>query len=361
MIRVPTLFIDPNRCKKNIRKMAVKAIRSKVEFRPHFKTHQSLEIGRWFKSAGVTKATVSSLKMADYFAKEWDDITVAFPTNILEIEIINRLASKIRLNLCIENIEVLLFLKKHLKSSIGVFLKMDIGYNRTGIDTDNDFLINTLLDKTRQIPLLKFKGFLGHAGHSYQCRSKEEVEKVHQKSKKKIIQLKAKHQKQYPNLIISIGDTPSCSVSEDFDEIDEIRPGNFVFYDITQNIIGSNELSEVAVAMCCPIVAKHPKRNELVIYGGGVHFSKDRIKDPKDGIIFGRVAYKKSGIWGSCVPRGIVKSLSQEHGIVSIPKEEMKEYEIGDLLWVLPVHSCMAADLMKEFYTPEGNIISMMT
>ena len=360
MIRVPTLFLDPVRCKKNIAKMAAKARRNNVAFRPHVKTHQSLAVARWLKEEGVAKITVSSLKMAAYFAQDWDDITVAFPTNILEIETINSLASKIQLNLCVENVEVLEFLKNHLKAPVGIFLKMDIGYNRTGIAVDRFSLIDQLLSQMDQAPMLQFKGFLGHAGHSYQCRSKEEIETVHQTSKEKFLILKSHYQEQYPELTLSYGDTPSCSVSEDFTGIDEIRPGNFIFYDLTQNIIGSNELDEIAVAMACPVVAKHPDRNEIVIYGGGVHLSKDRVEDPETGVIFGRIAEKKGSGWGACIPNMHLKSLSQEHGIVSVPKETMRDYAIGDLLWVLPVHSCMAADLMKEFHTPDGAILSAM-
>jgi D-serine deaminase-like pyridoxal phosphate-dependent protein len=331
-----------------------------VAFRPHVKTHQSLAVARWLKEEGVAKITVSSLKMAAYFAQEWYDITVAFPTNILEIETINTLASKIQLNLCVENVEVLEFLKNHLKAPVGIFLKMDIGYNRTGIAVDRFSLIDQLLSQMDQTPMLQFKGFLGHAGHSYQCRSKEAVEAVHQTSKEKFLILKSHYQEQYPMLTLSYGDTPSCSVTEDFTGIDEIRPGNFIFYDLTQNIIGSNELDEIAVAMACPVVAKHPDRNEIVIYGGGVHLSKDRVEDPETGVIFGRIAEKKGSGWGACIPNMHLKSLSQEHGIVSVPKETMRDYAIGDLLWVLPVHSCMAADLMKEFHTPEGAILSAM-
>ena len=75
----------------------------KLIFRPHFKTHQSLEIGKWFKELGTNKITVSSLKMAEYFSEKWEYITVAFPMNILEINTVNELAKKITLNVCIEN------------------------------------------------------------------------------------------------------------------------------------------------------------------------------------------------------------------------------------------------------------------
>ena len=50
--------------------------------RPHFKTHQSTEIGKWFKQKGLLNY-VSSISMAEYFSNEWNDITIAFPINIL--------------------------------------------------------------------------------------------------------------------------------------------------------------------------------------------------------------------------------------------------------------------------------------
>ena len=74
--------------------MADRAIQYNVRLRPHFKTHQSRQIAGWFREAGINCITVSSLKMAEYFAADgWDDITVAFPVNVLEHERINRLAA----------------------------------------------------------------------------------------------------------------------------------------------------------------------------------------------------------------------------------------------------------------------------
>ncbi|MCK5222536.1 MAG: alanine racemase, partial [Candidatus Aminicenantes bacterium] len=64
----PTLILDSAKCRKNIRSMLKKAAESEASFRPHFKTHNSREIGRWFREEGVDKITVSSVKMAGYFA-----------------------------------------------------------------------------------------------------------------------------------------------------------------------------------------------------------------------------------------------------------------------------------------------------
>jgi D-serine deaminase-like pyridoxal phosphate-dependent protein len=75
MITKPTLLIDKKKCKRNIEMMFLKAKINNVVFRPHFKTHQSLDIGQWFKELGVDKITVSSLEMAQYFSSEWKDIS----------------------------------------------------------------------------------------------------------------------------------------------------------------------------------------------------------------------------------------------------------------------------------------------
>ena len=358
-ITKPTLFIDKKKCRENISRMFSKAKTNSIELRPHFKTHQSLEIGSWFKDVGVKKITVSSVSMAEYFSMQWNDITIAFPTNILEIEPINALAKKITLNLCIENEESISFLGEHLKFKVNIFLKMDVGYHRTGINPTNSNLIKIILEKIDANPFLNFIGFLGHAGHTYKCKTHEAVKEIHSKSLSFMAKLKNEYIAQYPNLIISLGDTPSCSIADDFSGVDEIRPGNFVFYDLTQNHIGSNSIAQIAVALACPIVALHKKRSEIVVYGGGVHLSKDRLEDEK-GTIFGRVARKTENGWGDLIPNTYVKSLSQEHGIISVPNDEIDKYEIGDYLMILPIHSCMTGNLMKSYTTFEGQNISRL-
>ncbi len=359
-ITKPTLFLDKEKCKKNIQRMFQKAQENKLELRPHFKTHQSLEIGSWFKDLGVQKITVSSISMAEYFSTQWDDITIAFPTNILEIDSINKLASTITINLAIENEESIEYLSEHLKFEVNVLLKIDVGYHRTGINPNNIDFIDRIFHKIDQNPRINFIGFLGHAGHTYGCRTENEIKEIHSESIQIMSRLKTKYVDRYPNLTISLGDTPSCSVAEDFSGIDEIRPGNFVFYDLTQHSIGSNSMAQIAVALACPIVAVHADRSEVVVYGGGVHLSKDRLADNDHGVIFGRVALKTINGWGDPIPNTYVNSLSQEHGIISVQQRDIDTYKVGDFVFILPVHSCMAANSMKSYTTLEGERISRL-
>jgi D-serine deaminase-like pyridoxal phosphate-dependent protein len=348
MITKPTLLIDEARCKANIRKMLAKARRNDVQLRPHFKTHQSLAVGRWFKEAGVDRITVSSLSMAAYFSAEWDDITVAFPVNILEIATINTLAKKVKLNLLVESVESASFLAAHCEYEVGVFIQIDVGYHRTGLAPTKLDTIHAIVDLIEASEQLTFQGFLAHTGHTYDCRSREEILTRHETALIIMSGLKQQFQQRFPNGIASLGDTPACSVAENFTGIDEIRPGNFVYYDLTQHQIGSNSINEIAVAMACPIVALHPDRKEVVIYGGGVHFSKDRLEDEALGTIYGRVVAPQANSWGDLVPGMYLKKISQEHGTVAVPDALFANYKIGDLLMILPVHSCMAVDLMRH-------------
>ena len=360
MISKPTLLLDEQKCKANIAFMAERAKQFNVESRPHFKTHQSLEIGRWFKEAGVTKITASSLDMANYFAEEWDDITVAFPVNILEIDTINDLASRITLNVLIESETSLEFLKTHLQHPVNFYIKINIGNNRAGLLHYDIESIDALLEISKSSDKLNFIGFLGHAGQTYKSRSKADIIRVHEEAKMKLVNLKNQYKVHYPNIIASYGDTPSCSVAENFEGIDEIRPGNYTFYDMMQVQIGSCKVKDIAVALECPIVAIHPKQSEVVVYGGGIHLSKDRMDDDTFGTIYGNVAKKANHGWNKLIANTYVRAISQEHGIVKVPQSDLQNYKVGDTLLVLPVHSCMTADLMKCYKTLEGKDITMM-
>ncbi len=357
MITKPTFLIDEQKCRRNIQRILQKAQKSHTNFRPHFKTHQSLEIGRWFKEYGVDKITVSSVTMAEYFAEEWDDITIAFPVNILEIDSINQLAKNIKLNLIVESEESAKFLVEKIEFETGFFIKIDVGYHRTGISPKNFELIDKIIEISNESKKLHFKGFLTHAGHSYKARSFYEIKAIHEKSIKRIQPLKDHYKKIYPELIISVGDTPTCSIIDDFSMFDEIRPGNFVFYDLSQEQIGSCNIEQIAGVLACPIVAIHKNRNEIVIYGGGVHLSKERMEDDEYGTIYGRIVEQNDASWGEPIPNMYVKNLSQEHGIISVTDEEISRYKVGDLLYILPVHSCMTANLMDYYQTLDGKII----
>ena len=361
-ITTPTLLLDKSRCINNISNMIDRANRANVRLRPHFKTHQSAHIGQWYRDLGVDCICVSSLTMAQYFADDgWDDITVAFPVNILEIDKINTLASEINLSILIESNESLSFLEKHLNHRVNAWIKIDTGYQRTGIAAADGESITTLLDTLKNSTKVNFKGFLAHTGHNYNCTKAEEILENHHQTVLDLNELKDEFHKQWPQLEVSLGDTPACSISDEYHGIDEMRPGNFVFYDIMQYVLGSCQEQQIAVAMACPVVAKHASRNELVIYGGGVHFSKEYLKADDQGTkLFGALVKITPDGWSPILEGGYLASLSQEHGVIKCNASLFEQFTIGDIIGVLPIHSCMTANIMGHYQTLEGENIAIM-
>jgi len=361
-ITVPTLLVDKKKCFANIKFMSDKAKKNNLIFRPHFKTHQSIKIANWYREFGVDKITVSSLRMAEYFADDdWNDITVAFPVNVLEIERINSLAEKITLNLIVTSYEAITILNEKLKNKVNFFIKIDTGTHRTGIDAENKNEIDKILQESKKSDKLIFKGFLAHSGHTYKASSVEETKKIHNEELRIMNKLKTEYIKNYPGIINSVGDTPACSLLDNFEGMDEIRPGNFIFYDLQQWKIGSCSFDKIAVAMACPVVSKNEERKEILVYGGGVHFSKEVDTLEKGTPYFGYVVKLNENGWELPDKKNYIRALSQEHGIITASDELFKKTNIGNVLGILPIHSCMTADCMKKMFTLDGEEINMVT
>jgi D-serine deaminase-like pyridoxal phosphate-dependent protein len=361
-INKPTLVIDKTLCMSNIHNMVVKAQKHGLKFRPHFKTHQSATIGNWFRDAGVETITVSSVSMAKYFSQNgWDDITIAFPVNILEAAAIKELAERISLNVLIENVEALTMLKSKLTAKVGVYIEIDTGNFRSGVEVHRINQVDELISIMKGFRFFEFKGFLSHSGQTYATRSVDDILLKHADAVMKMRSIKEHYINSWPGAEVSIGDTPACTLSDQFDSVDEIRPGNFVFYDLMQEQLGVCKRSDIAAKVYCPVVSRHLSRNEFVIYGGAVHLSKEFIINQ-----FSKKSY--GAIGACCVESGVqarentwVAGLSQEHGIIHAGFDDIREFKIGGLAEIIPVHSCLTADLAGYYLTTDGERIEKMS
>jgi D-serine deaminase-like pyridoxal phosphate-dependent protein len=355
----PAFILDPAKAKDNIRIMAAKARASGVIFRPHFKTHQSRFIGGWFRNEGVSRITVSSLTMARYFADDgWNDITVAFPVNLPEIGLINDLASRISLGLVVEDLMTMIELTNRLTSPVDIYIKIDSGYHRTGLEPSDKDEIIRIKAAADAGALTAFSGILTHAGNTYSANGPEAIAEIARQSMDSMLRVKS-FLGDVGNCLISVGDTPSCSVLENFNGADEIRPGNFVFYDLMQMNIGSCTFSQIAGIVGCPVVAVHPRRRQAVIYGGAVHLSKDRIL-VEGKSVYGQLVEWDGMRWGVPVENSFLVSLSQEHGILEAPDKVIKMLRPGMIIGIIPVHSCLTANLLRRYHLISGETIDHM-
>lgn len=355
----PTLLLDVNKCKRNIQRMTDKAERLQVKLIPHMKTPQSVEVAQWCADEGIEAVTVSSLKMAQYFAQAgWKDITVAFPVNVLEIDVINELLSMgVDLKLFLLDPEVARKLNDGVGRQVKVLIELDAGYNRTGISTEDLKSIEALARTIVEAENLSLYGLYCHPGNTYQTNNIEEIRQIWAAAIRKMNFVRASLNGIKSDLIVRMGDTPGCTLVEQMEGIDEISAGNFIFYDLVMNYLDVCNEEDIAVTMACPVVAKNSTRNEIVVHGGAVHFSKDHLFDSDQNKFFGEVVILEEDGWSSIIEGIRVKSLSQEHGILTANDEIFNQIQTGDVLGILPIHSCLTANLMKSYTTLEGKEI----
>lgn len=353
-VHQPTLLLNQTVARQNIATMAQKARLQQVRFRPHFKTHQSAEIGEWFREEGVNAITVSSLDMAAYFARHgWQDITLAFPINWRQVDDLRALTSRIHLGVLVESVASVQWLAaQHLP--VDVWIKVDSGSHRTGIAWQQ---MGQFIQVISAAAGLNLCGLLTHAGGSYGAANPAAV---YAESTARMLSLRDDLQRQTGlHLEVSVGDTPGCTLSPDLGGVDEIRPGNFVFFDAEQASFGSCSHAQIAVAAACPIVALHPERETVILYGGAIHLSKDNWLQ-NGSLYYGLVALPTDTGWSEPVPGAYVAALSQEHGILHVPAGQFHQFQIGELACILPAHSCLTAQALGCYLTLDGQWISMM-
>ncbi len=347
----PLLLIDEEIVRRNVRRMKKRADEAGCVLRPHFKTHQSAEIGEWIREEGVEAITVSSLGMALYFADAgWKDILIAMPVNILLLDELKKLSERLeRLVIMVDHPDALEAIAGRIKA--GVVIEVDTGSNRTGVPFSAPQQAKHLLEQIEAADGLQFEGFYSHAGHHYAGRGEEDI---NSRGNKSLDGLLAVRDTVAPGASVFFGDTPYASVGSRLKDIDVLTPGNFVFYDMMQVQIGSCSEKDIAICLACPVISVHAERNELAIHGGGVHLAKDVLEDGS----YGRIVRLRSSGWSVPLPGYKLRSISQEHGIVSLPEKEIADWKVGDVLGILPVHSCMTAEAMGGYKLVTDGLIS---
>lgn len=332
--------------------MRTKALASGVAFRPHVKTHKTLEIGRMQHGGAAGPVTVSTMAEAEFFAGGgFRDITYAVPIAPAKLERAAALARRVdRLNLVVDS-EVALRAVESFHAAHGVvfdvFLKVDCGYHRAGVDPSDPDSARLAIALGRS-EAVHFQGLLTHAGHSYHARDVEEVRRIAAEEMESLTRFRALIAGEgFGDVVRSIGSTPTTSVVDSFGDADEVRPGNYVFFDAFQETLGSCRREEVAVSVLATVVGSYPSRGEAIIDAAALALSKDSGPDhivPEFG--YGVVC----DLALRPLPARLV-ALSQEHGKLSMASPP----PVGTKLRIIPNHSCLTAAMFDRYAIVAGD------
>jgi len=355
--KTPGLLLDIARVRRNAARMSYVAARNNVRLRPHIKTHKCIEVAKIQTEGHDGAITVSTLAEAKAFAKHgFTDITYAVPIEKGKFDdAIEILKSGTRLNLLTDDattVNALDAASGNAGVKFDVFVKIDCGTHRVGVESDTEEAIaipRAISDSSN----VNFAGILTHGGHSYDVKTKEEILEVARHERDVMVALAGKLRGDMEVPTVSVGSTPTMSTVDHLDGIDEIRPGNYIFFDNYQATLGSCTFEDTALNVLAAVV--HKDKKKLVVDAGAIALSKDRGPVGLDpGCGYGRVLDLQG------VDTGMrVTGMSQEHGEVEANgSDTFDRLKVGDRVRILANHSCLTAAQHSHYNVLEkGQIV----
>ena len=335
-LATPALLLDVDRMDANIRAMQARADTLGVRLRPHAKTHKSAMVAKRQVAAGARGLTVATLPEAEYFAAEgFSDLLWAFPFPPSRLPAAQALADRITLRVTVDDLATVETLARP-GFPWRVWLKVDCGYHRAGVDPESARAI-TLARRVADSTALQLEGIVTHSGHSYKARSHAERLAIAETERAVAVAFCARLADVGLPVEASVGSTPAMTAARNLTGVAEMRPGNYVFFDGMQVVIGSCRPAEVAVTVLATVVSAPAGLDHVVIDAGALALSKDTgVTDPAH---FGAVLTDT----GEPIPDAIVRSVSQEHGLVTA------RLPVGTRVRVVPNHSCLTVACFDEY------------
>jgi D-serine deaminase-like pyridoxal phosphate-dependent protein len=357
-LKTPGLVLDITKVKRNAAEMSRRIRQFGADLRPHIKTHKCIEVAR-IQTAGHSGAvTVSTLAEARAFATNgFSKITYAIPIEPGKFAEAIEISRDCELSLITDDVEVpdqLNDAAKQANVHLNLFLKVDCGYHRCGIEPNNPLAIE-IPRRISSASNLRFAGILTHAGHSYNCQTKAEVLALAKHERDVMAGFAEGLRKEVgPVPIVSIGSTPTITSVDHLDGIDEVRPGNYIFFDAFQATLGSCSFGDCALTVLASVVHRDRARRKVIIDAGAIALSKDRGPvglNPNCG--YGRVLDLNGEDLNLTV-----SEMSQEHGVIIANDENdentLDQLSVGSRVRVLANHSCLTAAQHSHYNVLEG-------
>lgn len=332
----PALVIYPDRVKENIRRL-IAMVPSIELLRPHVKTNKSADAVRLMMDQGITKfkcATIAEAEMLGICGAK--DILLAYQPNGPKLERFIKLiqtypASKFS---CLtDNLEsaseiAAAAIKNHL--TIAVYIDLNAGMNRTGIDPDKALALYMDLSSMPGLSLLGLHVYDGHikapdfAERAAHCqRAFEPIEQLREKIA----------QADFPFPLLIAGGSPTFKLHLNRRNV-ECGPGAFIFWDKSY-FDDIPEQDFLWAALVVTRVVSLPNQARICLDMGYKAVSCEN--DLQNRVFFINAPHLQAA------------GHSEEH--MTVEPGPGHPYKIGDVFYTVPVHICPTVSMYNEAFT----------
>ena len=332
-IATPCMLLLPDRIQENIRRMIIGA-GGAGQLRPHVKTHKIAEVIELQLQQGISKfkcATLSEVAMVA--GAGGADILLAYPllgpSIIRWFDLMDRFPES-RLSMTVDSEAALSQLESHARKrekQVDLFVDIDNGMHRTGIDPERAHPLITSIVENRN---LKFRGLHIYDGHIHELdpaerkvhcdRDFEAVNSLVDQLEQEGIEVKE----------LACGGTPTFPIHATYPSR-TLCPGTPLLWDAGYS--GTiPDLDFLPAAVLAGRVISKPKQQICLDLG---------YKSLASEMAHPRLHFLELETDG-------VINHSEEHLVLKC--QEADRYSIGDLVYALPFHICPTIALHEEVY-----------
>lgn len=336
-ISTPMPVIDEDRLSANILRAQSYLDEHGKAFRPHIKTHKIPAIAKQQLQAGAIGINCQKVSEAEVFADAgFDDILVTY--NILgaaKLSQLKALNARIGgLSVVADSAVTIAGLADTFEAvmPLAVLVECDTGGKRCGVQTPEAAL--ALAEKIVAAPGLRFKGILTYPAPD----GAETVENFLRKT----MALLAARGIDCP--VRSSGGSPDFYSAHLVPSATEHRAGTYVYNDRAMLRAGHCTTGDLAMHVLATVVSR-PTADRAVLDSGSKALTSDLLGFSDYGLIEGYEGAK-------------IVSLSEEHAVVDLSGCASGRPEIGDVVKVVPNHTCVVSNLFDRMVFHRNGVVT---
>jgi len=341
----PSLVIDLPTVKRNIAQLADYGRQHKLSIRPHAKTHKSLRMAKLQLDAGAVGLTVAKAGEAITMAEVCRDVFVAYPAlDPYRREKLAHLARTHTVRVGFDSVEAADALgaaAREAGTTLGALVDLDVGVHRTGVQSPADAL--ALAQHISRTPGLRLNGIMCYPGQiKHPTREQPALLSPIAALLQETIDLWRRAALE-PK-IVSGGSSPTAFQSHLIPQLTEIRPGTYIYNDMSQVACGYATLDDCAARLTCTVVSTAVP-GKFVLDAGSKALTQDRRADSPDTAGFGHVVE---------YPQAKIVKLTEEHAEVDASKCAGRP-KVGQRVHVIPNHICPCVNLQTMVWVKDGD------
>ncbi|MBP2537331.1 MULTISPECIES: D-TA family PLP-dependent enzyme [Agrobacterium] len=336
-ISTPMPVIDEDRLSANILRAQSYLDEHGKAFRPHIKTHKIPAVAKQQLQAGAIGINCQKVSEAEVFADAgFDDILITY--NILgaaKLSQLKALNARIGgLSVVADSAVTIAGLADTFEAvrPLAVLVECDTGGKRCGVQTPEAAL--ALAEKIVAAPGLRFKGILTYPAPD----GAETVENFLRKT----MALLAARGIDCP--VRSSGGSPDFYSAHLVPSATEHRAGTYVYNDRAMLRAGHCTTGDLAMHVLATVVSR-PTADRAVLDSGSKALTSDLLGFSDYGLIEGYEGAK-------------IVSLSEEHAVVDLSGCASGRPEIGDVVKVVPNHTCVVSNLFDRMVFHRNGVVT---